>query len=39
MNGIINEIQESDDDQLIVKDSTGICLDGDDVLLIKDFKN
>lgn len=34
-----NEIQESDDDQLIVKDSNGNLLaDGDDVLLIKDLK-
>ena len=34
-----NEIQESDDDQLIVKDSNGnLLVDGDDVLLIKDLK-
>lgn len=34
-----NEIQESDDDQLIVKDSNGNLLaDGDNVLLIKDLK-
>ena len=34
-----NEIQESDDDKLIVKDSNGNLLaDGDDVLLIKDLK-
>lgn len=34
-----NEIQESDDDQLIVKDSNGNLLaEGDNVLLIKDLK-
>ena len=34
-----NGIQESDDDQLIVKDSNGNLLaEGDNVLLIKDLK-